>query len=623
MANRSSRTRDSIRKTLGYCSALLLPACLSCVLVAAEPSPAMPPPSAEIDRLIATLGDADYFVRQQAESDLRKIGFDALEALATATRNDDMEVAARASRLLFLIRSNWNVLGELPAVAGLLSEYEAQDDDSREARIIGLIKLAGNQGLPAVCRIIRYERSLPVAKIAAVRLLESKIGEPATPELAAILRKGLTLCRRPPARWILAWLEARQDPRAMTGIWTQLAAEEEYLLFHRPRDTSLPIVEGMFRIQIAALRKIDRGVEAVSGVERLIQLHRGESNELARLLNWLIDQKDWSSTRLVETRCQSTISHSANLLYLLAEAQARRGDAAVAEQSASRALKLVPESDELSLVEHFQSGEGLEQRGHFQWAIREWEHVSQTASSRSPAGISAARRLAELLHDLGEDRRAAETLDRIEKAFASRFNEWTLPGQLGAEAITLGTLRARMFYFDACHWKVRGDRAKQRECLDRALATQSYDIEALIECYQLADAAGDYRATIRRLIEKRLCELREQVADLEPNIAAAQPCNEFAWLVANTEGDLDEALRFSKRSIELLGLYGAYGPYCDTLARVYYAKGDLANAVKQQARAAEMLPHNRAVQNQLALFRKKMEETGEKSGKKDQAMARP
>ena len=54
--------------------------------------------------------------------------------------------------------------------------------------------------------------------------------------------------------------------------------------------------------------------------------------------------------------------------------------------------------------------------------------------------------------------------------------------------MTLGTLRARRDYFEACHWKARGDRAKQRECLDKALATQFYDIEVLIECYQIPDS---------------------------------------------------------------------------------------------------------------------------------------
>ena len=39
----------------------------------------------QIHRLIEALGDADYFVRQKAESDLGKIGFDAVEALTAAS----------------------------------------------------------------------------------------------------------------------------------------------------------------------------------------------------------------------------------------------------------------------------------------------------------------------------------------------------------------------------------------------------------------------------------------------------------------------------------------------------------------------------------------------------------
>ena len=128
----------------------------------------------------------------------------------------------------------------------------------------------------------------------------------------------------------------------------------------------------------------------------------------------------------------------------------------------------------------------------------------------------------------------------------------------------MAELRARRRYFEACHWRDQGDRAKQRAALDAALATEAYDIEVLIECYRLPEAAADYRATTRKLIEKKLRGLREQIGDIGENAASAQPCNEFAWLVANTEGDLDEALRYSKRSLDLAGNSGAFR---DTLAR--------------------------------------------------------
>ena len=195
---------------------LALPMIFSYQLLSATgPSPASTSPQ-RIHRLIEALGNADYFVRQKAESDLGKIGFDAIEALTAAAEHDDMEIATRANRLLCTIRSNWSVPGEPVDVAQLLAGYDLQDDASREAKILRLIDLPQNRGVPAVCRVIRYERSLSLAKIAALRLLKSMAGPdlPATlddnrawdlpgarqgmvkPELAAAVQEGLASCRR-------------------------------------------------------------------------------------------------------------------------------------------------------------------------------------------------------------------------------------------------------------------------------------------------------------------------------------------------------------------------------------------------------------------------------------------
>ncbi len=168
-------------------------------------------------------------------------------------------------------------------------------------------------------------------------------------------------------------------------------------------------------------------------------------------------------------------------------------------------------------------------------------------------------------------------------------------------------MRARRHFFEACHWRDKGDRAKQRAALDAALATQGYDIEVLIECFRLPDASAEYRANTHKLIVKKLNQLREQIGDNN----AAQPCNEFAWLVANTEGDLDEALRYSQRSLELTGENN--GSYRDTLARVYYAKGDFDEALKQQTEAAASLPHNRTILKQVEVYRAKVAEKKQNS----------
>ena len=90
--------------------------------------------------------------------------------------------------------------------------------------------------------------------------------------------------------------------------------------------------------------------------------------------------------------------------------------------------------------------------------------------------------------------------------------------------------------------------------------------------------------------------------------------NQLAWLVANTRGDFDEAVRCSHRSLELRP--GSAG-YLDTLAHCYYAKRDYKNAVKHQLEAVQGEPHSAQMQRQLKLFQKSLQEQAPQATKPD------
>jgi tetratricopeptide (TPR) repeat protein len=123
----------------------------------------------------------------------------------------------------------------------------------------------------------------------------------------------------------------------------------------------------------------------------------------------------------------------------------------------------------------------------------------------------------------------------------------------------------------------------------------------------LPDQTPEYHARICKLIKKAASGLRDQIAE-DPEDASAY--NQFAWLVGNTEGDFDEALTYSKKSVEIEPQTGGY---YDTLARVYFAKGDYENAVKYQTLAIELDPHSGQMERQLELFKKTLEEQKKKS----------
>jgi tetratricopeptide (TPR) repeat protein len=165
-----------------------------------------------------------------------------------------------------------------------------------------------------------------------------------------------------------------------------------------------------------------------------------------------------------------------------------------------------------------------------------------------------------------------------------------------------------MYYFFACHFEGRNDRAKQREYLDKGVAVDPTDVDVLIARYRLPDQTAEYRQETLKLIKEGAAKFRQQITHAPDS---ATPYNQFAWLVANTEGDLDVALKYSLKSIQLSPTSGGFH---DTLAHVYYARGDYENAVKTQTKAAQMEPHTKMIARQLEVFRKKLEETKKKDG---------
>ena len=93
----------------------------------------------------------------------------------------------------------------------------------------------------------------------------------------------------------------------------------------------------------------------------------------------------------------------------------------------------------------------------------------------------------------------------------------------------------------------------------------------------------------------------------------AMACNQYAWLVSNTFGDFEKAIRSSHKSIELKQeMKQEAGAYYDTLGRCYYAKGDFDNAIKYQKQALKLDPHSGQMNRQLALFEKAKSEKEKK-----------
>ena len=219
--------------------------------------------------------------------------------------------------------------------------------------------------------------------------------------------------------------------------------------------------------------------------------------------------------------------------------------------------------------------------------------------------------LSEMLHDNGKDQAAADAVQDLLKL----VDQKTLENLEVATDRSVGETRARMYYFLACHWQTQGDLAKYRRYLDQAIDCYPGEIDTLIARYRLADQTPEYLQKTKSLIAKAVASMREDLdrSSDETSVSnQANAYNQLAWLIGNTGGDLDEALRLIKKSVELAPDNGAY---YDTMGHVYYARGDYENAVKSQTTAAELEPHSGLIVKQLKVFQDALQRKQKPQGK--------
>jgi hypothetical protein len=495
---------------------------------AAESAPIAP--RERIQQLIESLGDDAYEVRQRAQEELIRIGFEAYDQLVQATEHEDLEIASRCRYLVRLIEIEWTRDDDPEPVKELLKDYESADFSDRAERVQRLAYLPDGMGVAALCRVVRFEPSELLSKFAASELLNQEPpGQAGQARWAKTLRENLGRKPQKAAKWLSEYLHLRENPADAVAGWAELVAAEK---------------------------------EAVQ-----------------------------------ETPSRSDPLIVSTLLYRLAAAQADLGDGEAAEKTAAEAREVYPVGRETQQRAHLQTALVLQRQGRIVWAAREYELVSQSGWSASAR--SARMRHAEMLHDQGNDLEAAEVLKKLVVPEDERIRL-----VLEKQQEILQETRARMEYFYANHWKAQGDQAKHRQHLDKALEADPLELDTLITCYQLPEQTPEYRAKIVRLIEEAAKNLQKEIEEGEGPYTKANRYNQYAWLVGNTEGNVDLALEYAHQAVQIMPDSGAY---LDTLAHVYFGKGDYASAVKYQSEALEADPHSGLLKRKLDRFRKALE----------------
>lgn len=577
----------------------------------------------DIQELIAQLGSDDFMKRRDAEAKLIELGAGAFDALQDAQTDPDLEIATQSQYLLHRVAIDWVRDSDAEEVRELMANYAKVNGHERREIITQLKDLKNGAGLAALSRIAHYELSPSLAKHAVLAVLSGRSEHEKDASAQARLINGeIGNSPRDSAEWLRLYAAQLNDSESVNPDWLMLIDEEIARMKEDQDRSNLSQLLKLMEFHVQLCKDHGQPESLFESLRRRVDLliaEFGQAREaIAQDIQWCIKNKQWAALDLLEKHYEKSIKDDRLLLYLAAAARSARGDYDSAKELAERAYKHVAFGHKNSdLEERSHIGDLIADLGYHDWAEREWRLVIDEAPLTSTESMIARSSVANwCLHDRGEDKEAAELLGEVCDA-VDNDEEVKAAVQANSEASYFlnKVLRTQRDYFTACYLDTKGDYKGQRKSLERAYSRNHKDPDVLIAMYRLKEGDETYRERVKGRIVRALAEVEQEI---EGNPAEPNGYNHYAWLVSNTEGDYDKAVRYSLKSLELRPETPSY---LDTLGRCYYSAGDLDKAVETQRKAVAMHPKVKVMQKQLEVFEKAQAEKKKKASRKNENSA--
>lgn len=612
------------------------------LVVANQPvqeSPAQPddaeaePIDRAIDDLIRDLANPSYARRVRARRELERMGLRALDAIRDASESPETEISFAARFLMSDMAIEWAKESDPEGVRSLLQEYEKFNDTDRRSAMDRLSNLPDWQGLVPLVRLARYEKNLKLSRHAALLAVkfDHRAGNPDEVVIRKV-REEIGESGRVAATWLRQFCEDVTTDNYNAKAWRELVEAERELVelsSNGSRTDPLTLLD-LYRVCATRALQDQKRDEALmlalEGLDNLLP----RTSDLLDAVGWALDSQLYEVVFELKRREPQRFATEPALIYGLAEAHKIAGDEIAAEKVRLSALEIEPlpisdgeDSGELSrkrieeiAMRHHEIGRVLENRGLFDWAEGEYRHIIDRLPIDAPEGALIRFQLAFMLGSLNQHRKVVGILqplvERLQKDDVLKAKMRKGP------TISYEDLAAKMSY----HAGLAAEGEEARESLMRAQRFDGGDIDILIAMHrQQGDEKWQARVKddVRRMteswmnrIERAERSMRTKSSDASIRRELASACNQYAWLVANTDGDIAPALRLSKQAVELFPNESAY---LDTLARCFFVAGDLEQAINYQQLALGVDPHLPPLKRQLEFFeqqREKNSATGEK-----------
>jgi tetratricopeptide (TPR) repeat protein len=571
-----------------------------------------PPAGVDIPALVADLGADDHGVREAATERLASLGAAAADALFEAAANDaDTESSLRARSLLESMPLDSP--HDPPAVAALVRRFAGGERPMQALALHGLLRLDDGAGIEALARIARLDHTAAGSLLAAALLAgEWRPGDESWEVMREPILAGVGGSRRPAARFLraLAAFGARGEPAAAADPCREALAALDAVDVPANADAAAArrVLRRCATAMLATAGRRDEALAEVGGVLESDDRDDPDPRAAANLV-WLAENGLPEAVDVFRARWPALVANNPVVAYAVAialQARGSGGDEAAAMADAAFALRRGTDEE---LGERLRLAIMLTRWGAADWAAREYETVLGGAAADPGEFALAGIMYSEALHDEERDEAAAAVLGRLLAGRADATGEQVLE-RLDRD---LETVRARMRYFESCAAAARGDAAGTRRLLEDSLRHHPQDVDALIALFRLPDNTPAQAAEARALVTAAATRLDDRV-EAQPDVADGY--NEYAWLVANTLGDVARADRYARVALDrhartaieirdetpLDG--GLDSPsYLDTLAHCRAADGDVRGAVRIQSVARRLEPHGRTIGRNLARFR--------------------
>lgn len=602
-----------------------------------------PNSEAEIARLIEGLASDSYAMRLRCRDRLMRIGLPAFQQLREAQNHPDSEVAIAAQRLTSGLQTQWSTPTDSTDVIDLLFEYGSQAFPLRKKRIETIAGLPPGDAFAPLLRLAQFETDPVLARAAALALIgldrrdksltpsttstptTSEAAPPVSSEQAATrIEEGLLPPDRIGSQWLQQYARDLRSGRLDVAAWEQLISQNRQQLALDDSDlineSTISAIELLDLIQMTAERSLTQSNPdaAVQYMVANIDLIPAKTRRLIEAAAWALDHSlDQVVIAMYESQ-QELFDNSPVLLYFVAEAYVHRDREVDADKLAKAALsinplstpdesKLHPQTIEYNALAHIKIAFELVERGLYRWAEQEYQLVIDRLPVDTAVSTDARSRLAIMF---GELQRHADVVKTLTPLAERIKQDGEFRDRLIARRVPYTDVQSTLDFHRALLLIEQGDSEAAKPILRKAYDMNKEDVDILIAMYRL-DGDEEWKDSVAKTLDEQVRLAQSAVDDARNNLQRlgpsrisdfelAQELNAYAWLVSNTAGDTEKALRFSRESLRIEPGRSAL---MDTCARCYYATGDLESAVKMQVKACELTPHSPPLQRQLSEFR--------------------